>query len=215
MLKHGGGWAPRCLIPALIFIWLGVGDGFAESLEDKVERVVDGDTVILERLGRARLIGVDAPESVKPDHPPELFGREASEFARSQLTGRSVRVEFDGERTDVHGRTLVYLYLADGAFFNRELVRQGYAYAYTVFPFHHQRDFLEQEEAARANGRGMWGFKDAALLGRPLRGNTQSRVYHSANCRHYNCRNCTALLRNRVEAEDRGFRPHWECIGGR
>jgi micrococcal nuclease len=46
-----------------------------------VERVVDGDTLIATRNSRrvrVRLIGVDAPESVKPDSPVECFGPEAS-----------------------------------------------------------------------------------------------------------------------------------------
>jgi endonuclease YncB( thermonuclease family) len=47
-----------------------------------VQRVVDGDTVILERIGRVRLIGVDTPESVDPRRPVERFGREASEFLK-------------------------------------------------------------------------------------------------------------------------------------
>jgi micrococcal nuclease len=204
-----------CLLLGLLLTWTPEAVGRGESLRDRVQRVVDGDTILLDRLGRARLIGVDAPESVKPDHPVELFGPEASEFARRHLDGREVRVEFDRERKDTYGRALVYLFLPDGTFFNRELVRQGYAYAYTVFPFRYHREFLEEEDSARSAGRGMWGFKDAARTARSLRGNARSRVYHSANCEHYNCRNCTVELPTRIEAERRGFRPHWSCIGSR
>ena len=39
-----------------------------------VARVVDGDTLLLENDARVRLIGVDSPESVKPNHPVEPFG---------------------------------------------------------------------------------------------------------------------------------------------
>jgi endonuclease YncB( thermonuclease family) len=33
---------------------------------DTVTRVIDGDTVILKSVGRARLIGIDAPETGEP-----------------------------------------------------------------------------------------------------------------------------------------------------
>ncbi|MBI5087957.1 MAG: nuclease, partial [Actinobacteria bacterium] len=46
-----------------------------------IERVVDGDTVVADFDGRretVRLIGIDTPETVKPDAPVECFGPEAS-----------------------------------------------------------------------------------------------------------------------------------------
>ena len=36
----------------------------AALVNDRIERVVDGDTVILRELGRARLIGINTPETV-------------------------------------------------------------------------------------------------------------------------------------------------------
>jgi micrococcal nuclease len=72
-----------------------------------VTRVVDGDPVILEGIGRARLIGVDTPETVHPQKQVEFIGKEASEFTRSCLEGRRVRVEYDWQRQDRHGRALV------------------------------------------------------------------------------------------------------------
>jgi micrococcal nuclease len=40
---------------------------------DRVTRVIDGDTVVLEAIGRARLIGVDTPETVHPQKQVEHF----------------------------------------------------------------------------------------------------------------------------------------------
>ena len=51
-------------------------NSFAET--DKVIRVVDGDTVILNRIGRARLISVDTPETVHTQKLVQFFGKEAS-----------------------------------------------------------------------------------------------------------------------------------------
>jgi len=45
-----------------------------------VQRVIDGDTVVLSSLGTVRLIGVDTPETVDPRKPAQVFGKEASAF---------------------------------------------------------------------------------------------------------------------------------------
>ena len=92
-------FANRCLLAAALF-------AFAPALAGAqlVERVVDGDTIIVRGVGRVRLIGVDTPETVSPDRPVEFFGREASAFTKRLLEGRPVRLEYDWERTDRYGR---------------------------------------------------------------------------------------------------------------
>jgi endonuclease YncB( thermonuclease family) len=42
-----------------------------------VERIVDGDTIVLDGSEKVRLIGVDTPETVDPRKPVEYFGKEA------------------------------------------------------------------------------------------------------------------------------------------
>ena len=122
----------------------------------RVERVVDGDTIVVEGVGRVRLIGVDTPETVSPRRPVEFFGREASAFTKRLLEGRRVRLEYDRERTDRYGRTLAYVHLADGTFANAEIIRRGYGHAYTRFPFRYLDRFRRLEREARSAGRGLW-----------------------------------------------------------
>jgi hypothetical protein len=56
----------------------------------RVERAVDGDTVILsEGLGSSRIVGVDTPEAVKPDTSVQCFGPKASAFTK-QVPGATV-----------------------------------------------------------------------------------------------------------------------------
>ena len=53
-----------------------------------VERVVDGDTVDLRFASgreRVRLLGIDTPETVKPNTPVQCFGPEASARAKALL----------------------------------------------------------------------------------------------------------------------------------
>ena len=123
-------------------------------------RVIDGDTIIVEIDGkqeRVRLIGVDTPETVHPSKPVEYFGKEASEFTKRMVEGKKVRLEFDWQKRDKYGRLLAYVYLPDGTFLNAEIIKQGYGFAYTRFPFKYLEEFRQYERKARENSRGLWG----------------------------------------------------------
>jgi micrococcal nuclease len=118
--------------------------------------VIDGDTIELAGNERVRLIGVDTPESVDPRRPVEYFGKEAAAFTRRMVEGKPVRLEYDEESRDRFGRTLAYVYLADGTFVNAEIIRQGYGFAYTRFPYRYQQEFVALERGARNERRGLW-----------------------------------------------------------
>lgn len=171
-----------------------------------VTRVVDGDTVVLEDGQKVRLIGVDTPETVDPRKPIQYFGKEASAFTKAELEGRRVRLEHDWERTDKYGRTLAYIYLEDGTFFNAKLISSGYAHAYTKYPFKQEfMDLFRQlERDARENGRGLWAadssvvteasstqtLKDTNTSAQVIKQdkywiNTRSGVRHNASCRWF------------------------------
>jgi micrococcal nuclease len=120
----------------------------------KVVRVVDGDTIVVSPNEKVRLIGVDTPETVHPKKAVECFGKEAKQFTRDAVEGKNVRLVLDdrNQRTqhkDKYGRTLAYVYLDDGTMLNAELIRQGYAHAYTRFPFRYLVEFRQIERAAR------------------------------------------------------------------
>jgi micrococcal nuclease len=122
-------------------------------------RVIDGDTIIVNIDGkeeRVRLIGVDTPETVHPNKPVEYFGKEASEFTKRMVEGKKVRLEYDWQRRDKYGRLLAYVYLQDGTFLNAEIIKQGYGFAYTRFPFKYLEDFRQYEREAGENKRGLW-----------------------------------------------------------
>jgi micrococcal nuclease len=126
-----------------------------ESGHDTIDRVVDGDTVKLTKLGRVRLIGVDTPEVY---FHTECFGKQASAFTKHLLpAGTAVSWHADAEPRDRYGRALVYLY--DGStFVNAELVRRGYASQLTIPPDDaHADEFGRLARGAREQGRGLWG----------------------------------------------------------
>jgi micrococcal nuclease len=127
----------------------------------RVLRVIDGDTIVLIPNEKVRLIGVDTPETVNPKKSVECFGKAAREFTRAAVEGKNVRVELDDANAhrnhkDRYGRTLAYLFTEDGAMLNAELIRRGYAHAYTRFPFRYDVAFREMERRARAGNTGLW-----------------------------------------------------------
>ncbi|REJ67992.1 MAG: thermonuclease [Planctomycetota bacterium] len=125
-----------------------------------VRRVVDGDTLLMTDGVRVRLIGVDTPETVKPDAPVEPWGKEAAEFTRNFVAGGNVRLRFDRERLDDFGRTLAYVYVGE-AMLNEELIRAGLSPARTRFRYAPamKKRFRTAEDEARRAGRGIWSDK--------------------------------------------------------
>ncbi|MHB8984253.1 MAG: thermonuclease family protein, partial [Carboxydocellales bacterium] len=122
----------------------------------KVKRVVDGDTFIITKHNdRVRLIGVDAPESVKPGEEPQHYGHEASNYLNNLLAFQEVKLVFDLDRRDKYGRLLAYVYLKDGTFVNASLLKEGYARVLTIPPNTvHAAEFLYLQKMAKKNGKG-------------------------------------------------------------
>jgi micrococcal nuclease len=127
---------------------------------------VDGDTLRLwipdpppglNTLETIRMIGVDTPETVHPRRPVERFGKEAGEFTRQRLLGKSVSLAFDWDLRDRYGRLLAYIFGPDGECHNAVLIQEGYAHAYTKYSFHFMDEFRRLEQEARQAKRGLWG----------------------------------------------------------
>ena len=121
-LCGAGPWpdaAPRLGVGRAVYLVRGrptAGRAHRADETATVVRVVDGDTIVVDR-GRGeehiRYIGVDTPETVIPK-PVEAFGREASAANRALVEGRQVVLERDISEVDRYGRLLRYVWLADG-----------------------------------------------------------------------------------------------------
>lgn len=127
----------------------------------KVTGVSDGDTIEVDMNGtseKIRMIGVDTPESVKPNSPVQCFAPEASSFTKKHLSGQSVRLEADpvGDNRDRYDRLLRYVYLADGTLWNQKLISDGYGFAYLSFAFSKSDDFAASQETAKSAKLGLW-----------------------------------------------------------
>ncbi len=150
------------VVAALLILrpWEGGGETGPRAVDAVVTRVIDGDTIEVRIGGESedvRYIGVDTPETVKPDTPVQCFGPRASAFNHRLVEGRRVRLVFGAERRDAYGRLLAYVYL-ERRFVNASLVRRGLARTLTIPPNDRFAPRLRGLElrAARA-GRGLWG----------------------------------------------------------
>ncbi|MFA6608706.1 MAG: thermonuclease family protein [Candidatus Paceibacterota bacterium] len=128
----------------------------------KVERVIDGDTFIVNVHGtneKVRLIGVNTPETADPYNPIQCFGEEATNRLKELILNKLIQLKYDYTQNthDIYNRLLVYAYLEDGEMVNRKLIAEGYAYEYTYMtPYMYQSEFRELQNIARASHRGLW-----------------------------------------------------------
>jgi micrococcal nuclease len=116
-----------------------------------VERVVDGDTLVLTGYGKVRLIGVDSPETFEP------WGLDATQFTRQFVAGGEVQLQFDGPLEDRYRRPLVHVWVGE-RMLAEELIRAGLATAETGYDFAPaiKARFREAQAEARTASRGIW-----------------------------------------------------------
>jgi micrococcal nuclease len=158
----------RAVVVALAAALLGSA-GAGWLLADRVPRptpatvidTLDGDTVVVRFADggevTVRLLGVDTPETHHPTKPVECYGPEAAAYTEQRLLGRRVTLTYDVERHDMYGRTLAYVSI-DGARYNDELLRLGYARLLVIAPNgNHARTMLRETLTARNADRGLWG----------------------------------------------------------
>ncbi|MEW6606065.1 MAG: thermonuclease family protein [bacterium] len=103
-------------------------------------------------------MGIDTPETVDPRKPVECFGKEATQKMKELVDSKTVKLVRGKESSnrDRYSRLLRYIYLIDNTFVNAEMIKQGYAYAYTKYPFEYMEEFKRYEREARENNRGLW-----------------------------------------------------------
>jgi len=131
--------------------------------------VYDGDTLLVEPVGKVRLLGIDTPESkdsARDRYYLENFAlsrpilrqiaRQAKAFVIDNAKGKQVRLHLGNTEKDQYGRYLAYLYLPDGKMLNRQLLKKGLASVFRRYQFAHKKDFLTLEKIAQQQQLGLW-----------------------------------------------------------
>lgn len=129
----------------------------------KVDRVVDGDTMVispidveqvtrldvLEPTVRIRFLAIDTPENTKVK---QLYGEESTAVVKHLLEGNEVVIELDPKATfDNYDRLLGHVYTVDGVNIQKLLLRNGLArVAYLFDEYKYVEEYQALEQAARS-----------------------------------------------------------------
>lgn len=177
--------APKFVLGSLLFLlFLGffgrriflVPKGGATSYFDKarVTAVYDGDTIKVRfengTSQRIRLIGIDAPEVESEGEKAQFGALMAKRFTFFYLYNKDIRLTYDWEIEDKHGRLLAYVWTENEGLFNKFILKEGFASAFLRFPFRedYRAEFVEAEKEARELGKGIWregSYPSIALSG--------------------------------------------------
>lgn len=137
-----------------------------ERVQAQVVKVVDGDTIQVTIQGKSykvRYIGIDTPETVKPNAPVGPFGPEASAKNKELVAGKTVTLVKDVSEVDRYDRLLRYV-IVDNQFINYVLVAEGYANASTYPPdVACSETFRQAAAAAQQSGVGLWDLQPTAV----------------------------------------------------
>lgn len=136
----------------------------------QVNRVVDGDTVLLKDDRRVRLIGVNTPEVGRNGKSGDPLGVRAQGFLEDLLkaTGQ-VYLVYGEERSDRYGRVLAHLFDGKKQSIEAKLLESGLAMRAVVSPnIQMQGCFISAESVAHKASVGVWSsdywVKKAAQL---------------------------------------------------
>lgn len=166
------GWAGLLLFIVAFGLWFFSQNQSSQPAGDTLQRnqpglyginhFIDGDTIAVNMNGdveTVRFIGIDTPETHKPNTPVQCYGPAAAAFTKNTIGTNTVRLVSDSLNTDRdrYGRLLRYVYLPDGTLVNEKLVQEGYAFYYPYFPFSKSTAFKADQDAAMAAHRGLWG----------------------------------------------------------
>jgi endonuclease YncB( thermonuclease family) len=184
-----------------------------------VLRVIDGDTVTLEKDGKIKTVrfdGIDCPEKSQP------YGPEAAALITGLIGDH--RVNVIENQIGKYGRTIGVIEVG-GLNLNEALVSAGLAWVYDAYCKGRTCDDLRQLQAQAQKGRvGLWADPDPLApwdwrrgKGRKasapgvFHGNVKSRIFHKSGCRYFNCKSCTEGFETRQQAIDAGYRPCGVC----
>lgn len=135
-----------------------------------VTRVAEGDLIYAEVSGRIetiRYLGINAPVVDHPMRGREPYAMVVRERNRQLVDGRWIRLSFEREPRDEHGRLKAYVWVGE-LFVNAALLHYGYAEAAPPLPdVRYAAYFKDLEDGARRERRGLWRYGDVIAYYRP------------------------------------------------
>ena len=149
----------------------------AAAWAQRVTKVPDGETLIVEGVGKVRLLGIKSADepalqlgSSSPPPPPRDPGtstppvisgrinlsrnRPSRDFLRKLALGKTVRIEYDPLVGSSERKA--YVFLEDGTLLNAAMLKAGRARLDLSRQFVREQEFKRLEEEARSASIGIW-----------------------------------------------------------
>lgn len=160
------------LIAIFFFIWISIYL-FGNKVEnnncyiDYVEKVYDWDTVYGKKLGKIRLLGIDAPEIYHPGFTKikdyKFYGcwKESKEFAEKYLYHKNIKFCYDkiGNKTWGYGRKLMYAFVDKNTTFWYLSIKTWLAFVYKYADFSKKKFYQQAEQEAKNKRIWVWSKK--------------------------------------------------------
>jgi endonuclease YncB( thermonuclease family) len=151
----------------------------ATAWAQRVTKVPDGDTIVVEGVGKVHLLGIKSADQpalhVGPSGPPPQprhdpstpapaavgghisLGRDrpSRDFLRKLALGKTVRIQYD-PLAGSSGEPSAYLLLEDGTLLNAEMLKAGWATLDVTRPFSRAEEFRHLEKDAQSASVGIW-----------------------------------------------------------
>jgi len=125
----------------------------SDSVQFKLKRISDGDTVVTTEHTRIRLWGIDTAER------DQSYGSDATEALTEMLN--SQRLYLETKDVDRYGRTVGVIYTANGDEVNLEMVCDGPAWWYERY-VKRASDYKQCQQPAQKSKRGLWADESPA-----------------------------------------------------
>lgn len=155
---------------------------FTQATYNRVKFVYDGDTILLETGEKVRYLGIDAPEMDYQGRKSEFMAVASRDYHSRLVDNKRVRLEFDQEKRDHHGRLLAYVFLEGGEMVNALLLRQGFAHVLVKRPnLKYFSVLLNEQRLAMKEKRGVWS-QATHRMERCYFGNGNSYRFHRPGC---------------------------------
>lgn len=147
----------------------------------KVLEVVDWDTIKINydwKETSVRILGLDTPEKYATrTWYKECYWDDASNFAKSILEGKNVRVEIDStqDKFDKYNRLLAHIFLEDWTYYEAKMIQEGYGFYYFYSKAtKYDNELKKSQETAKKNNVWVWKYCDGKRI--PLKTVTDTKT---------------------------------------
>ncbi|MGH7197497.1 MAG: thermonuclease family protein, partial [Candidatus Omnitrophota bacterium] len=180
-----------------------------------VHEVLTGDTVRLKGGKTLKYVGVESPPLQNILPLVRQYGSEATEFNKILVAGKKILVEWGYQVRDEHNNLLGYVFLEDGTFVNREILRAGHGKAFVTAPnLKYSGDLRRAELEARRGKKGLWREEpENPFIKNEYIGDKNTKTFYFPNSPELERipQSYLVTFRSRVEATAAGYRACHDC----